>query len=130
MANQIGYNLGRIINALPGVVFNRLDRACYRVENKAKENCHVKSGILRASTSHYITDGKTHTVAVYNASDESLHEGSITKSGEYKGVIGTNVDYGPIEHDKHHPYLQMAFDETMTEVRNEFTGLLEEADRT
>lgn len=101
-------NLQNIVNAMPGLVAQALDEAGYIVENRAKENMegHNQSGTLRRSI--------THTV---DASSRTC-------------VVGTDVEYAEAFHEGHgswqgHPFLEQAFNETITEVQNCFSGLLE-----
>lgn len=76
--NDISINLDKLINnKLENRILKTLEAACQLVENKAKENCPVDDGTLRASITH-----------------------TIKKEGKkYEGIIGTNVDYAPYVHE-------------------------------
>lgn len=81
---------------------SRLERVGQFVENTAKENCPVDSGILRASISH--TDPVNHT----------------TK-------IGTNIEYAVPVHEGHgkftgKPFLKDAAYNHISEIKNILGG--------
>lgn len=103
--NEISLSLGRIINALPEMVQQRLDDAGYIVEEKAKENCPAKTGTLRRSISH--------------------------EADTEKCIIGTDVEYAVAVHEGHgsypgKPFLQDALNESISEIKECFAGMLED----
>ena len=76
--NDIFINLNKLINSeLEDRIVKVLEAACQLVENKAKENCPVDDGTLRASITH-----------------------NIRKEGrKYEGAIGSNVEYAAYVHE-------------------------------
>lgn len=100
MSNNLTLNLQSIAEALPDVVNQRLNDAAYVVENAAKDNARVRTGAMRASIHH-------------------------TDPANNKVVIGSPVEYAPIEEERTR-FFSRAFNENIQEVRNCFTGLLEE----
>lgn len=106
MANELVFNLESIANVLPVLVEQMLNDAAYVVENHAKDNCPVDTGVLRASITH--TDPENNSV-----------------------TIGTNIEYAVAVEEGHGSYppqkfLSRAFTENIQEIRNCFDGMLEE----
>lgn len=106
MADDLVLNLQLIAEALPELVNQRLNDAAYVVENAAKDNCPVDTGILRASIHH-------------------------TEPSNNSVTIGTNIEYAVPVHEGHGSYtpqkfLSRAFTENIQEIRNCFNGMLEE----
>lgn len=81
---------------LPKMIAEKLEKAAQIIENAAKENCPVDTGQLRASISHSV-------------------EGN-------KAIVGTDVEYAAIVHEKNKAYLQKAVDENMQSVLDAFKG--------
>lgn len=103
MGNDLVLNLQLIANALPDVVNQRLNDAAYVVENAAKDNARVRTGAMRASIHH-------------------------TEPSSSSVTVGTPIEYAPIEEERTR-FFSRAFTENIQEIRNCFTGLLEEGTR-
>ncbi|MGL5764275.1 MAG: HK97 gp10 family phage protein [Sarcina sp.] len=101
--DEVSINLGRVISdLLPQTIEKGLELCGQLIENEAKKNCPVDTGILRASLNHAVEGDKV--------------------------IIGTNVEYAPIVYEKHgskSKYLQRAVDENMQECTQVFHKLLE-----
>lgn len=97
--SDISINLRKIADALPQQIYEALERSAQQVENTAKEECLVDTGMLRASINHVVE--------------------------ENAAIIGTNVEYAPAVHERSKPFLEMAFNENIQNVYDNFDGLLE-----
>ena len=98
--SEISLNIGKLLdNVLPEKISEALEKASQIVENDAKRNCPVDTGILRGSINHEV-DGN-------------------------EAIIGTNIEYAPYVHEKTKPFLQQAMDENIAEIQDCFKGLLE-----
>lgn len=101
MKNEIVVNLDEIINnLLPDAIEKGLERAGQIVENSAKTRCGVDTGTLRKSITH------------------DVEENAV--------LIGSNVEYAPYHHNNN-PFLEDAIMENLTEIKQGFRGVLDDA---
>ena len=99
--NQISVNLQNISEQFPELIIQALNNSSNIVANEAKAECLVDTGTLQRSVDYKVDDS------------------------DFTSTIGTNVEYSEVVHEKYKPFLQMAFDNKMQDIRNEFEGLLE-----
>lgn len=106
----------------------KMDQACLIIERKAKQNCPVDQGILRASITHQASFDSQKIVGVIGSNLEYapyVHQGTgiyakngdgrktpwvyVVPSGKYKG--------GHVTQGQHpNPFLEKARDESKTQV--------------
>lgn len=135
MDNDFCINLGKLIDALPDVISQRLDMACQIVENDAKENCPVDDGVLRASITHQVSDN-TGVIGTNVEYAPYVHEGTgiYAKGGQgrqsvpwtYKDAEGK---YHKTQGQKPNPFLQDALDSNHDKILECFKEVLEDAYR-
>lgn len=99
LLDDISIKLRMIADALPQKIYDALERSAQQVENTAKEECLVDTGILRASINHIVE--------------------------ENVAIIGTNVEYAPMVHEKFKPFLEQALNGNIQNIHDNFEGLLE-----
>ena len=82
------------LNELLSDVEKRLDKAAQFVENAAKENCPVKTGILRASIHHTDVENLETTIGTDVEYAIPVHEGHGKYSGNkfLEDALYTNTD--------------------------------------
>ena len=132
--DQISVNLQMIINALPEVIEQRVDRACQLVENEGKRNCPVDDGTLRASITHTVERTNTNIVGTVGTNVEYapyVHEGTGIYAKDGNGRQNIPWTYRDARGKFHRTkgrrpkeFLRKAFDDNMDNIRSCFEGAL------
>ena len=132
VSKDLVLNLNVIANQLPELVKQKLDNCGYIVENKAKANCNVDTGALRSSITHEANENEC-VIGTNNEIGIYIHEGTgkYAKNGNgrqepwvYKDRQG---NWHTTEGMKPNPFLEDALYDSITEIQNEFEGMLEGA---
>lgn len=124
MSDDVSKRMTEAINSLDEALLSGIEKACQLVENRAKVNCPVDDGILRASISHYVSPflmmGFIGTNMIYAP---YVHEGTgiyATNGNGRKEVPWTYQDYKGAWHttkgQKPNPFLRNALDQSINDI--------------
>ncbi|MGL5766021.1 MAG: HK97 gp10 family phage protein [Sarcina sp.] len=132
--NEVEINLNRVITELlPNAIAEGLEKCGQIVENEAKRNAPLDTGILRASMFHVVNDGKPYQSFEDSGSGKTKEARLVPTKTSINGkcdtvIIATNVEYATVMHEKHNSkgkYLQRAVDENMDKCLRVFDKLLD-----
>ena len=130
--NEVSLNISKFIkDILPEKLDIGIERACQCVEIKAKDNCSVDDGTLRASISHEIVSNKGEGIVGTNVEYAPyVHEGTgiYAKNGNGRQTPWTYKDaqgnWHTTKGQKPNSFLQDALDEEMSKLPSFFEGLI------